>query len=157
MAWRDRYLPASFRGVRFEVADHSADIAGRRVQTHEYPGRDRPFAEDLGRRAKGFEIEGYIVGDDYMERRDRLIEACDKPGPGLLEHPYLGRRQVACIRCRVSERTSEGRMCRFSLQFGEAGRADYPTDRADPDAVLAEAADAARRAVARQFVREFGL
>ena len=157
MAWRDRYLPASFRGHPFVVEAHEADVAGRRVQTHEYPGRDRPWSEDLGRKAKEFEVKGYIVGADYMERRDRLIEACDKAGPGLLVHPYLGHRQVACTDCKVSERTAEGGMCRLTLRFSEAGRNQYPTDRADSAAVVSDAAEAARSAVIGQFTETFTL
>ena len=151
MAWRDNLLPASFRGVQFRVSAHEADAAGRRIQTHEYPGRDEPYTEDLGRRARAFEIEAYIVGDDYMARRDALLEACDRAGPGELVHPYLGRRQVACERCRISERLSEGRMCRATLRFVEAGRNRFPASAAAPGAALSSAADAARAAAATQF------
>ena len=124
MAWRDRLLPASFRGVRFEVQAHE-NAGGRRLQTHEYPGREEPHTEDLGRRVREFSVEAYIVGDDYMERRDALLDACEKPGPGTLIHPYRGERQVACARYRLSERLSEGRMCRIALELVEAGRNRY--------------------------------
>ena len=40
--------PASFRGVSFQV-DVASLSAGRRVQVHEYPQRDQPWVEDLGR------------------------------------------------------------------------------------------------------------
>ena len=41
--------PASFRGVAFEVGSHS-ESGGRRVELHEYPLRDAPYAEDLGKK-----------------------------------------------------------------------------------------------------------
>ena len=145
MAWRDRYLPASFRGVRFHVRAHE-NTGGRRLQTHQYPGSDEPFTEDLGRRAREFSVEAYIVGDDYMERRDALLDACEKGGPGTLIHPYRGQREVACDRYRLSESTAEGRMCRITLELVEAGRNRHPTDRANSRAVLSEAAGAAHRA-----------
>ena len=50
MPWRDRLLDASFRGAAFRVESHSAEAAGRRAAVHQYPGRDTPYAEDLGRR-----------------------------------------------------------------------------------------------------------
>lgn len=155
MPWLDRYRQASFRGVEFEVDSHEADIAGRRGQTHQYPGRDEPFDEDLGRALKEFEIEGYIVGDDYMDRRDALEEVCDRPGAGLLVHPYLGRRRVRCRRFRVIERTSEGRMCTLRLRLVEAGENRYPADREDTSAALDTAAADAGDALARQFDAAF--
>ena len=94
MAWRDNLVAASFRGAGFSVNGTDAPIAGRRVAVHEYPGRDEPFVEDLGRRTKRWEIEAFVVGDDYAIARDRLIEECDMPGAGELVHPYLGSLQV---------------------------------------------------------------
>ena len=129
MAWRENLVPASFRGVAFQVDETEAPIAGRRVAVHEYPGRDEPFVEDLGRRTKTYSIEAWVLGDDYADVRDRLIEACDMAGPGELVHPYLGSLQVACTACSLTERTREGRMARFSLSFTEAGENQYPTNR----------------------------
>ena len=128
MAWRDNLLDASFRGVAFGVNDTEAPIAGRRLAVHEYPGRDEPFVEDLGRRTKRWEIEAFVVGDEYADARDALIEACDMPGPGELVHPYLGSLQVACTACSLVERTREGRMARFTLSFVEAGENQYPDE-----------------------------
>lgn len=46
MTWKDRLQDASFRGVPFKVEEESAGT-GRRVETHEYPNRDKPYTEDL--------------------------------------------------------------------------------------------------------------
>lgn len=46
--WRDRLHDASFRGVPFKVEEESAGT-GRRVETHEYPNRDKPYTEDPGK------------------------------------------------------------------------------------------------------------
>ena len=154
MAWSDRYLPASFRGVGFHVQAHE-NAGGRRIQTHEYPGRDEPFSEDLGRRARQFSVEAYIVGDDYMERRDALLDACEREGPGLLAHPYRGRREVACERYRLTERLSEGRMCRVTLEFVEAGRNAFPRAQADTASAVDAAAGAANTALAAAFANRF--
>ena len=77
---------------------------------------------------KRWSIEAFVVGDDYATVRDRLIDACDMPGAGELVHPYLGSLQVACTACSLTERTSEGRMARFSLSFVEAGANQYPSN-----------------------------
>jgi prophage DNA circulation protein len=53
--WRDVLLsqPASFRGVIFHV-ETGGKSSGRRTVTHEYPKRDDPYAEDMGRVARHF-------------------------------------------------------------------------------------------------------
>jgi len=157
MAWRDNLVPASFRGVRFGIDGHESPIAGRRVQTHEYPGRDEPFTEDLGKRTKRYSFDAWVLGDDYADQRDRLIEACDMAGPGELTHPYLGTRQVVCTACDVTERTREGGMARFSLAFTDAGMNQYPTGRSDTPAVTRDYARAARTAVVNWFRSAFAL
>ncbi len=64
MAWRDQLLPATFRGVPFEVDAHDTVAAGRRAHVHEYPGRDDPWTEDLGRRTSEYTLDAYLVGDN---------------------------------------------------------------------------------------------
>ena len=127
MAWKDRLQDASFRGVPFKFEGEGAAV-GRRVETHEYPNRDKPYTEDLGKVTFRPNITAYVVGEDCFEQRDRLIEALNKPGPGTLVHPTYGELNV-CVdgEIRVSTTRSEGRMVRFDLQFVEAGELEYPT------------------------------
>ena len=151
MTWRDRLLPASYRGATFRVESHSATPAGRRVQVHEYPGRDTPYVEDLGQRTPEYEIQGYLVGDEYARERDALVATCTRRGPGTLVHPYLGTLEVVCTECNVSERTQEGRMARVRLTFRHAGRNRYPAMSADTAAAVNAAADVADAAAQRQL------
>ena len=95
MAWRDNLVAASFRGAEFGVDESENKAGGRRIALHEYPGRDDPFAEDMGEITKTFSIEGFIVGDDYLDRGQRLIDACNTPGPGELVHPYRVARATS--------------------------------------------------------------
>ena len=95
MTWKDRLQPASFRGVPFKTEDESL-IAGRRVETHEFVNRDKPYTEDLGKITLRPKITAYVIGDDCYEQRDRLIEALNKPGPGTLVHPAYGEMSV-CV------------------------------------------------------------
>lgn len=157
MAWRDRLLRASFRGVHFEVEDHETEAAGRRVQVHEYPGRDEPYAEDLGRRTTEYNIEAYVIGDDYAFQRDRLVDACAEAGAGTLVHPYLGTRRAVCTQCTVAERTAEGRMARLSLAFVDAGRNAYPAAQPDTATAVDSAAAAANAALQERFAQDFVL
>ena len=47
-SWPQMLNQASFRGVPFAVYGGDARF-GRRLALHEYPGRDKPYIEDMGR------------------------------------------------------------------------------------------------------------
>lgn len=111
---------ASFRGVPFFV-DSADRLGGRRVVTHEFPLRDDPYIEDLGRRARVFTVEGYVLGDGYLAQRDALLDALeDVAGPGELVHPYHGVRRAVCSSLTTRDSISDGGMARFSIEFTEA-------------------------------------
>ncbi|WP_410498147.1 DNA circularization protein [Chitinibacter sp. S2-10] len=125
-SWCDNLRPASFRGVGFLFED--GDMAGgRRLQVNEYPQSDKPFVEDMGRKARSISLTVFLIGDDYAQQRDQLLAALEKPGDGELVHPRLGSLKVFAGDYRYSESSSEGRMCRFSLSFTEAGELTFPT------------------------------
>ena len=155
MTWKERLLPGSFRGAEFGIESHGL-TGGRRVRQHQYPGRDRPYAEDLGRRARTFKIEAWIVGADYDRDRDALIAACEAPGEGRLIHPYLGTRSVSCDPYETKERTDEGRMCRFTMTFHESGRRATPSNTPDRQAALSGAMAPANSALTNRFESDFG-
>jgi prophage DNA circulation protein len=151
MSWRDRLRPASFRGVAFFVREAEAGVS-RNVVEHEYPGQAPPYFEDLGRRARTWTIEGYVVGDDYQAQRDRLVTAAEsEDGPGDIVHPYYGTLRVHCRGISVRESASEGRMARVLLQFVEASEQVAPTSVADESAAVDEATGSLYTASADDF------
>ena len=156
MSWRDRYQKASFRGVEFGVRRSDAQV-GRRTALHEYPQRDEPWPEDMGRAARRFTVEGLVVGTDYDQVRDRLIEALEMKGPGLLIHPFFGRRTVSLAGpVRISEAPSDqGGMATFSLDFVEAGGQAQPGARADTAGALGAAAAEVKALARADFAKRF--
>ena len=156
MSWRDNLRAATFRGVPFFVDDHDM-TGGRRGTLHEYPERDKPFFEDLGRKAREFRIEGYVLGPDYMAARDRLLEALEAGGAGALVHPYYGTVQVAVSDrgFSVKETREQGGQARFSITFVQAGESRYPTSAVDTTLRTGLAADATLAAVATSFEEGF--
>lgn len=119
-SWRDRYQKGSFRGVAF-ISERHDFAGGRRVVTHEFPGRDEPVTEDLGRRARSFQLDCHVLGADYMTARDALLDALEEEGAGLLIHPWRGAMMVNVLDFSQSESTDEGGFASFSVEFGEAG------------------------------------
>jgi prophage DNA circulation protein len=126
MGWRENYQQASFRGAIFYV-DSIDGQYGRRSVTHEYPDRDKPFTEDLGRKAREFSVTAYLVGANYQPLRDALIAACETAGPGQLVHPYKGRMTVCCKGLTVRESRKDGGYCELSLTFIEDGANTFPS------------------------------
>jgi len=122
MPWRRGLRNASFRGVRFHVRDRDLE-GGRRIANHEYPKRNSNFPEDMGKATREFSVDAYIIGADYMARRDRLIAACEREGAGSYVDHWGVSQRVKCERFRLTETSHDGRMCVFRLDFIEDGGA----------------------------------
>lgn len=146
---------ASFRGVPFEV-DDADESGGRRLARHEYPLRDLPFAEDLGRKAGEWRIRAFIVQGrtyDYVQARDALRKALTAYGPATLIHPWLGELTVAVERFSLRETTSRGGYCEFDIDFVEAGQRENPDAKTDTAQAVAASARNCREALRQSFSR----
>jgi prophage DNA circulation protein len=146
---------ASFRGVPFHV--ESAELSGgRRTVMHEYPLQDVGFSEDLGRKAREFPVQGYVVGDDYMDQRDALLQALEEKGPGELLHPYYGTRRVSVSDFRVREASANGGMATFSITFSETEAAPtFPVATPDAQASLASSAKLSLTSAMKDFLARY--
>ncbi|WP_434663455.1 DNA circularization N-terminal domain-containing protein [Paraburkholderia sp. A3BS-1L] len=122
----DQLRPASYRGVPF-VSLGSESAFGRRNQVHQYPQRDTPWIEDLGRGARRIRMYGFVIGDDVIMQRDIMIAAVETAGDGELIHPTLGRLNVNLDGFRSIEHWERGRYFEFQFEFIEAGQRTYPT------------------------------
>lgn len=146
MSWRDRLLPASFRGVPFHVDDDEAE-GGKRVAVHEYPGRDVPSTEEFGRRARRFYVRGYTIGSDYDVQLAALRLICEAPGGGLLVLPQQGAWMVHCENIVTRTTRTDGGYGTIDFEGVEVGGRPGPTARANPAAGLSSAVIDARGAV----------
>lgn len=166
MSWRDTIknrsnggpLVGSFREAKF-VAPGSEASVGRRVEIHEYPLRDIPYAEDFGKKARKFSVDVFVddtLPGGYLYARDTLILALEEEGPGSLVHPWYGTMRVSLAEpATVRESTREGGRASFHLVFVEAGELIFPTSAADTQAGTDSKADAAITAASNSFVKRF--
>lgn len=145
MSWREELrrvqfagramIGASFRGVPFFV-ESTERSGGRRTVSHEFPQRDTPYVEDLGRRAGTHRFDGYVIGDDYIAQRDALQEALEsQAGPGELVHPSYGTISAICTGLSVRESRTEGGWAQLGMEFAET-----PAQSPSPEIVVDEAA-----------------
>lgn len=136
---KDSLMPASFRKIPFQVESTGFET-GRRVQIHEYPQRDKPLAQDLGKSTRNIEFDAFVVGTDYAEQADALIGALEEYGSGILVHPWFGSLTVNVKTCRVSFDRALG-LAKFSLSFVEAGELAFPSSSESTAALSREAAE----------------
>jgi prophage DNA circulation protein len=158
--WRDALLQASFRNAFFHVEAASKEN-GRRIVTHEFPKKELPYAEDMGRRAKSFTIRAYCIAypmdlpnyplyqRDYRVPRNLLLNALEISGPGTLQLPSLPAENVVVNRYRLTEEERFGGYCVFDIDFIEFGvPPQYLTPSKNTADVLNNAADVIRAQVA---------
>lgn len=152
----DNLRPASFRGVPFQV--ESTELgAGRRTQLHEYPQRDKPYVEDLGRAARDLAFSGFVVGEDYVDQANALLGALEEPGPGTLIHPWFGTLTVSLKdSARVSFDAALGQ-ARFSMSFVEAGELEFPSSETSTQAASRIAALELEQASVESFADRFSI
>jgi prophage DNA circulation protein len=162
LPFRDAWIPASFRGAPFFVEANSKD-SGRRIITHEFPKKDLPYSEDMGRRARTFTVRAYCITSpatlegqngalynrDYRVVREALIRALEAPGPGTLVFSTLPQENVVVTRYRLSEEERFGGYCTFDIEFAEYGiPPQFLTQSQNTNAALNGAADALRGQIA---------
>ena len=156
MSWRDRVRTASFRGIDFKVADRSSS-GGRRLATHEFPLRDTPYVEDLGRKARSFSVSAYLIGENYDLARKALVFALEQYGPGLYIDPWGSEYMVAVESYDFSDSRDQGRKGDVSISFVEAGQQRYPKSTIDTKSDVSLKADLALQIVEGDFKASFSL
>lgn len=147
-AWRQKWLPAEFRGKLFFV-ENDVQSGGRRVALHQYPKRNVPYAEDMGRSANRFVVQGYLIAlpsnpKSYLDLKNELIEELEKDGPGLLRLPMqylLSDVNVMVQAYSVTENRERGGMCVIEMDFVEYGDPFFRSSIATPQEI-AQSADA---------------
>lgn len=132
--WRQALMPAYFRNAHFHVEVNSREN-GRRIVVHEFPKKNLPYSEDMGRRAKTFTVRAYCItypmtlsgtglelyNTDYRVARDLLLGALEVGGPGTLQLPTLPAENVVVNRYRLTEEEKFGGYCTFDIDFVEFG------------------------------------
>lgn len=168
MAWREelnsvalpdgRVLVAgSFRGVPFRTVGAEIKV-GRRNQVNEYPQRDEPYVDDLGRRARRYVVDAYLIGDNYFRERQALIEAFETKGAGELIHPRYGIVKVSLDgEVGLRETPEEGGVVRISVTFIEDTSLIYPKAVEDTVSQVETTANAADEATEVAFAEEFSV
>ena len=92
----DKLHRAKFKEDEFLVNSTSIS-GGRKTVIHEYPNSNRQTIEDLGESPRSYKLTAIITGsdltvdgDDYFQKRNRLLNKLEEEGAGTLVHPFYG-------------------------------------------------------------------
>ncbi|MGC4076292.1 MAG: DNA circularization N-terminal domain-containing protein [Rubrivivax sp.] len=160
MSWSEKLLPASFKGVEFDI-EAVSDTVQRATVANEYPYRDGADIEDLGLGPQRMRFSAIVFNarprrgdataqDDYEQRLQQLIAVLRSGGPGRLVHPVFGNFDNAVCTSWAIEHEAEFRDgCKISLEFVESRTTDRiftsasPVSAAEQVSAKAEAARSA--------------
>ena len=134
--WRDQLMPATYAGQQFHCEANSRE-GGQRIVTHEFPKKDLPYSETMGRHAMEFTVRGYFIvypkntnqplyQRDYRAPRNNLINILDAGNPGVLQLPTQAPMWVVCTRYRMTEEERFGGYCTVDMTFIEYGKTLHP-------------------------------
>jgi prophage DNA circulation protein len=98
-----------------------------------------------------------VLGEDYLDAKNALIEACEAEGAGILVHPYMGELNVQCQEIAVKESMKEGGIALVSMSFIEAGQELYPDAAADKLSALNTSKLAAIASVKDDFKSKYSV
>lgn len=138
--WRDELLPASFRGISFLIPQATVPV-GMKGQLHEFPQRDEPYFEQLGKQSQVHRLTIWIIGDDCFERRDKFLEAIQTPGAGELVHPWLGRMQVKAGEAELTHDYQQGGMVSMLVTFYPDTPLKFPVARVNTQQQVVKASE----------------
>ena len=153
----EKLRPASFREVPFSVTESTFTV-GRRIHVFEYPQRDKPFVEDLGKSAREITVTAVFAGADYISGMQKLLDAMEQEGSGVLIHPMLGSMKVTPKEStKVTYSTKDCGYSFATLTFVESGDYVYPTSAVDTAAKVAAAASGLNAAALQAFIKRLDL
>jgi prophage DNA circulation protein len=138
MGWKDQLREASFKGVPIKWISLEGEN-GRRVAEHEFPQRDKPWVEDMGRATRPYRFMAVCCGEDWLQQLNTLLAVLEEPGAGELVHPLFGRVTVYAKPAHWSLNLDVGGRVDIPLEFIENGDLLFPVPLASTAAPLQSA------------------
>ncbi len=115
---------ADYGGAHFYVLKDDY-ATGRRLVVHEFPHRDVPYVEDLGRKAPTETVTAYVVSDSADSQAAALRSACQSRGPKRLNLP-LDSMLAHCQSFQRSHERDRMGLVAFQITFVRDGSSAAP-------------------------------
>ncbi len=139
MSWREelRQTPLSFRGVRI-IWNNTSESGGYNNDKKIYPSMGGWDIEQISQIPESFSIEGKLLGEDYLDKKNKLRSALQTPGPGPLVIPGLGTVQVLVAKWSIKEKVDAKGMAEVSMSFDKAQPEKIKFVQVDPAVVITD-------------------
>lgn len=154
--------PAMFRNLPFAVLTSGGEH-GRRSETHEYPDKDIPWVEDLGRKARLIRFRGFLLsnsrvygGGDVADQLKQMIGAAETKGTGPLVHPLLGNLTVSCRLLSYDAGLDGANYIEISFELVEGGVRTFPSTTVSTGTAVTAAAQTATTSTSSGLVTALG-
>jgi len=143
---------AEYMGVKFEALE-GTDALGNRLVIHEYPNRNTPYVENMGRKTRKLTLKAVCSGDDWESKRDAIITAIENKKPATLIHPSYGKiENMACEECNISTSYVNGKgKCDIDLTFIDAGKDQFPAAKVNTQDLVNIKAEASKSIIQQAF------
>ena len=122
MSWRNRLGECEFIGIKFH-SEVTEIQTGRRIITQQLYQSNEIIRQDLGRKPRIYEVEGYIMAteeNNYDPHKDYLrLQALVENGVvSSFRHPYHGViADTICAELRQTDTRDRGGIVRFEAVF----------------------------------------
>lgn len=161
MTWRDNLLDASFKGVKFKTWASSL-TGGNNVVVHEFPYRNKAVVDNLGNKAKSFEITAYFDsnesnGFNYLAEANTFNALLhDNDNDGELIHPTKGLLygKVGDVSQEI-DTSQQGGLAIIKFTFHISGGIDYEVVAVDTQEVVEQAVSKSYAAIQSDFENNF--
>lgn len=155
LQYKNKLQDPSFRGVTFGIQDINTTI-GRRSILHEYPNRNDPYAEDLGRKAKEFQINGFVMcPNDFTQSKAVQSAFSDYSTPGTFVHPTMGQFQVVVRDGSFRFTNQEGGIEYFTVTLIETLGNNFPNVSVDTQSKIRNSVNSLLNTANNYFASSF--
>ena len=147
---------ASFKGIEFHYQDGTVE-GGRKTITHEYPGNNSRYVEDLSGLEKKFTINAWTDDNVSFSDRDDLIRVLEQGGIGPLIHPTFGSQDVVSIGYSLNDNINQLGISKIALNFEVASLNKLPEAAKGDKGFLAKLKDDISAESEAAFGKEFDI
>lgn len=161
MAWSDRLTQASYTAPSgttfiFEYEDVSRS-ANKKVGAFNFPLLDGTYYQDLGSEGGRYPLLIYLSGANYDLLADQFFDALCERGPGILNHPRYGKRNVLPLSVKQEDRlVSSANQAIFNVDFAETIE-DVNITAQDPLSVVDDNIEDLKEQTGNDFEDLFGI
>lgn len=160
MNWQTRirvlaYSSPSGKRIESQFTDVSMSF-DKQTSAYVFPALKGTYVQDLGPSGDKFPLRFYFSGDDHDLQADEFLAMLRESGPGVLEHPMYGVRNVVPFGTveRRDDLVSAANQSVFDVQLWETLLIAFPSSQIDPAKAVLNSVSKFNSAIAGQYSKQ---